>query len=89
MKANYTKGEWMAKEGQIYATGTGGTLALIPYFDEENKEEMANAQLISAAPELLEALTELLDLFYEHNPALYKERGFNRAIEAINKATGL
>jgi len=51
----YTKGEWYAHDGQIYPIETGKTLALIPYFDEENKEQKANAQLISASPDLLEA----------------------------------
>jgi len=84
MKANYTKGEWMTKELSVYNGDTGRTIAEVGRWAVAHEDEAeANAHLIAAAPELLEALTELLDLFYEHNPALYKERGFNRAIEAI------
>ncbi len=56
---NHTKGTWMAKEGQIYPEETGKTLALIPYFDKDDKEQEANAKLIAAAPEMLEALIEI------------------------------
>jgi hypothetical protein len=52
----YTSGTWYAREGQIYPEETGKTLVLIPYFDETNEEQKANAQLIAAAPELFEAL---------------------------------
>ena len=51
----HTQGEWYAKEGQIYPIETGKTLALIPYYDGTEEQE-ANAKLIAAAPELLEAL---------------------------------
>jgi len=56
MKAKYTNGDWIAKEGQIYPQETGNTLALIPYYDETNEEHKANEQLIAAAPKMLEAL---------------------------------
>lgn len=51
----HTQGEWHAKDGQIYPLQTGKTLAVIPYFDEEDKEQQANAKLIAAAPDMLEA----------------------------------
>jgi hypothetical protein len=56
MKAKYTKGEWIAKDGQIYLQETGITLGLIVYYDESNEEHKANEQLIAAAPKMLEAL---------------------------------
>lgn len=56
MDTKHTKGEWITNEGQIYPAETGKTLALIPYFDKENEEDNANAKLIAAAPELLDAL---------------------------------
>ncbi len=55
-KLKHTAGNWIAKEGQIYPEETGKTLALIPYFDENNEEQAANAKLIAAAPDLLDAL---------------------------------
>lgn len=59
MENRFTEGEWYAKEGQIYPLETGKTLATIPYFDENDLEQKANAQLISAAPDLLEAYKTL------------------------------
>jgi len=59
MKTKHTPGQWATKEGQIYTQETGKTLALIPYFDEENEEQQANAQLIMYAPELLQMVYDL------------------------------
>jgi hypothetical protein len=55
---SHTPGTWYAKDGQIYPEETGKTLAVIPYFDPSDKEAEANAQLISTAPDLLEALED-------------------------------
>jgi len=60
MKTSHTPGTWHAHDGQIYPEETGKTLALIPYFDAENKEQEANAKLIAAAPELLDACISTL-----------------------------
>jgi hypothetical protein len=62
METLHTKGEWFAKEGQIYPIETGKTLALIPYFDKEDKEQEANAKLIAAAPDLLEAASNVVTI---------------------------
>jgi hypothetical protein len=59
MKTKHTQGFWMANEGQIYPEQTGKTLAFIPYFDENNDEQNANAKLIAAAPELLKMVYDL------------------------------
>lgn len=59
MNNNHTPGTWYAKEGQIYPIETGKPLALIPYFDAENKEQEANAKLIAAAPELFKMVYDL------------------------------
>ena len=48
------------KDGQIYVIGTGKTLCLIPYYDKDDAEQEANARLISAAPDLLEACKDFL-----------------------------
>jgi len=59
MKIEHTQGAWITKEGQIYPEQTGKTLALIPYFDETNDEQQANAKLIASAPELLKMVYDL------------------------------
>ena len=80
----HTKGEWFAKEGQIYPIETGKTLALIPYYDKDDKEQEANAKLIAAAPDMLFALNELLANVGWHH---IKPEALQIAKEAISKAT--
>lgn len=95
MKTQHTKGPWMDKEGQIYPETTGKTLALIPYFDKSNDEENANARLIAAAPELLEALINLKEQIYSLSGLSFwqceiddmeTKEMLSESIEAINKA---
>ena len=59
LENKYTPGEWHAHDGQIYPLETGKTLAIIPYFDNEDKEQQANAHLIAAAPKLLKACNRI------------------------------
>jgi len=66
MNTKHTAGTWHAKEGQIYPTETGKTLALIPYFEEGLEEHQANQKLIAAAPELLKALGNICYKLQEH-----------------------
>jgi hypothetical protein len=66
MNTKHTSGTWHAKDGQIYPTETGKTLAIIPYYDKDNEEEEANAKLIAAAPELLKALGNICHKLQEH-----------------------
>ena len=61
--AKHTPGPWYSRngssphfQGQIASESTGATVA-ISYSDEDG----ANARLIAAAPELLDALQNLLD----------------------------
>jgi hypothetical protein len=82
---NHTKGEWIAKDGQIYPQETGKTLALIPYFDEGNEEHEANQKLIAAAPTMLEALILVRAQMTAHIP----ESTFDLIDKAINKAKGV
>jgi hypothetical protein len=87
----HTQGSWYAKEGQIYPEETGKTLALIPYFDAEDKEQEANAQLIAASPELLEACESVLKSFGNSARDYYEmtarqKLAMERVVNAINKA---
>jgi len=84
MNLKHTQGDWYARDGQIYPTDTGKTLALIPYYDEDNEEHVANARLIAAAPFMLMALKEAVEhsAVYDTPPALIELFQF-----AINKAT--
>ena len=52
------------------------------------EEKEANAQLISAAPDLLEALNELLELLEENKPNFYLLGHYRKAKRAIEKAVG-
>lgn len=62
MKTLHTPGDWYAKDGQIVAQDTGRTLAVVPYyFYNEDEEQTANANLMAAAPKLLEALREAVE----------------------------
>jgi len=92
MKTEHTKGEWYAKDGQIYPTETGKTLAVIPYFNKEDKEQDANQKLIAAAPDLLQALDNLIDTLAEQLTEDAKENediidAIREAANAIQKAT--
>jgi hypothetical protein len=84
MNTKHTQGDWYARDGQIYPTDTGKTLALIPYYDEDNEEHEANARLIAAAPWLLMALKEAVEhsAVYDTPPGLIEFFQY-----AIHKAT--
>jgi len=92
MKTEHTKGEWHAKDGQIYPTETGKTLAVIPYFNKEDKEQAANQKLIAAAPDLLGALKMIIaDIENGHidaeNGIVKGSYHFHIMQNAIQKAT--
>lgn len=72
---------------------TGKTLALIPYYEKGNKEQEANAKLISAAPDMLNALkrvNDLLDQEFQTKDALVPApicEAYEIIMDAIQKAT--
>lgn len=100
--SKYTKGPWKADHmgmyvfgpdeggGQMVATmrGTGYMSSTLGYTDEQIEEEQkANAALVSAAPDLLEALKELQASYWIDDP----ERAANAIMaagDAIAKAEG-
>lgn len=87
---NHTKGEWVIRNeqnnGLFVALGDGDAIAKV--FKENNtvtlKEANANAKLIAAAPELLEALQYLKDVF--RNDMIPKS-AMDKIDNAIQKAT--
>jgi len=61
METLHTTGDWYAKDGQIVAQDTGKTLAVIPYYDSED-EQIANANLMAASPQMLKTLTDIMEM---------------------------
>jgi len=68
-EAMFTKGPWM-KSGVRSTSPTykghgvgpdSDWVVIVPYNDKDHSECLANAHLIAAAPELYEALTQLID----------------------------
>lgn len=73
----YTPGPWIVGRGGIYSS-TGKAVTNWPVFHEPQD---ADAALLAAALELLEALMALVDEFCSH-------ADWRRAREAIKKARG-
>ena len=51
-------------------------------------EEEVEANLVSAAPDLLNALIEVANLLEENEPNWYLRKHYNRITSALNKALG-
>lgn len=82
---SHTPAPWFTKEGAIYGED-GATLARVPFTIGDAQDE-ANANLICAAPDLLEALIlleERSSTLPAHSEFMAKAR--NKARDAINKA---
>lgn len=85
----HTKGPWFFLPGNRVCTEKGTTIAILQHVWSDPEETKANAKLIAAAPELLEALTDLVYMA-EHFPnELSKDHYSVKAAQAIiNKAIG-
>jgi hypothetical protein len=79
MTTQHTQGPWVVNGNQVHAVNKHETF-VADVFDQ-NGDAKANARLIAAAPELLEAL-ELL-LFSRDNPVAIQQ-----AQDTIKKAKG-
>ena len=87
---NYTKGQWEVQHsfnvfcGRRVIASCGG-YADNWKVDEVHNENIANAKLIAAAPDLRESLEAVLEDCGE----LLSEFTRGRAIDAVNKAKGI
>jgi hypothetical protein len=86
----HTPGPWMVdRPGTLFHIRTmdeiNGTVATCDPCDFATQEQLANARLIAAAPELLEALRELVESVAISDPGVYD---LDAARAAIAKATG-
>lgn len=84
----YTQGEWEQSGCSVYSKGTAKPICLMSG-PAEQKERLANARLISAAPELLEACKEMMNLLRLQEEAgrpVDSREARKRAEEAIAKA---
>ena len=103
MITKHTPGPWSIDPNDpagITADCDGLVVAEIPYGDEEygmrhHEVNEANARLIAAAPDLLNALRAFVigmdksqDTFKGHSEAFLEQVVLQRAIEAIAKASG-
>ena len=100
--SKHIPGPWsytpLAKGMRISAdTKTSLALVLVPqYYDSEKEAQLANARLIASAPELLEALEEVLELMGEIDATTREDDDGNEvfyhevqaAYDAIAKAKG-
>lgn len=95
MSTKHTAGPWKISTGRIKKNlewinindNTGACLADLPTDSHgiDPDESLANAKLIAASPELLEAAKEMCDAMGE---GIQKEHdAYNKLMLAINKAT--
>lgn len=90
MEAKHTKGEWKARNNDNYClvySELHGGITLCNHEGKHKEEHEANAKLIAAAPDLLEALQDLVS-DYEF-AGDYRNMGalVSKAKAAIKKAT--
>lgn len=87
MKTKHTQGEWQSRseDSDLYIySPMHGAIATIPkvIYGNNSEEHKANAKLIAAAPDLLEALIEMV----EYNVDTHHSH-VTKAKAAIKKAT--
>lgn len=92
MKTNHTEGPWIINEDDktgVFINTPSNSGAIVRVYTDNplvNKEQgLANAKLIIAAPDLLDAL-ENLRFLIRITPEINKEKAFIECIEAAKKA---
>jgi hypothetical protein len=96
MSANYTPGAWYTKrEGYstvyVFSRIGGGLVQEVAACGPTNEgleQQEANARLIAAAPELLEALNESIEREYNQFEQDNQSNRYKRLCELRAKATG-
>lgn len=87
-----TEGEWiLSYDNDHYSIDTErNNICAVVIMDEEFQEQMANAKLISAAPDLLNAIQYYFDVLkevrgenFDKNP----DHVLSKMLNAVNKAT--
>lgn len=96
MESKHTPGAWAVHQAhslghgapvnEYTITGSTGTIAITPA--RANRDNEANASLIAAAPELLNAVEYLLTIIDRSAPELQGMMEYDYARSAIAKATG-
>ena len=91
---NHTKGKWEMEDRSdkitqviSYDINTAEAKDICVVSDDWN-EQVANANLIASAPEMLEALKAMTKLFEERVPYPNNTQRYKQAIKAIAKAEG-
>jgi len=89
---NYTKGEWKIEHEFTVMAGNRCVASCGGYstnFDVEKtrNENIANAQLISAAPDMYEILQDIRDGVVNNQERIGHDR-FDKLIKALSKADG-
>jgi hypothetical protein len=91
MNTLHTPGKWVCIDGKVFSDGfTTKTPIATVHKRKSPHVTLANARLISEAPELLQALQDLLVLYQRKRPGVWGESldQVKAAKAAIQKATG-
>lgn len=81
--SNYQVGSWLIQDLETYQDGYKGSIAEVYYFDDGNDTAELNALLISKAPEMLEILIELREIFDKYR--VDNEQQFSKYKQTLEK----
>lgn len=86
-KAKHTPGPWESINGYIFPI-KGEKICIMTAMGSKGSEREANARLIAAAPELLEALQSIIEIGKRNTENPKYDGYYDAARAAIAKATG-